>query len=107
MSVYSPHRRPGPLLACLLCLAFAHAAQAIGDSWRTPSGKLITLGMSKVEVIEKAGPPDFAEEFTGDNADIRKTLFYYYVRNRASRQAVILTFTGARLSDIQVDIIQH
>lgn len=77
------------------------------ESWRTPSGDIIVVGMSKAEVLARAGPPNLAEDLNCDRScDIKVSAFYYFAGRHPNRLAVTLTFRGTRLIDIETAIIR-
>jgi hypothetical protein len=55
------------------------------ESWRTERGLLVTEGLSKAEVLNRAGPPDLKDRITegvdvgqdGDEPETRDVWYYY------------------------------
>ncbi|MGD8498419.1 MAG: DUF2845 domain-containing protein [Chromatiales bacterium] len=95
------------ILPGLILTLFLTTAAPAGDSWRTPSGDIITRGMSKAEVLARAGPPTFAEDLNcGRTCDIKVSAFYYLVGHHPNRLAVTLTFRGTDLVRIETAIIR-
>lgn len=93
-------------LSLLSLLLFAEPALA-DPTWRTPSGALITTGMSKAEVMAHAGPPDFAENLSCEGStQIKTSAWYYLVGQSPNREAVTLTFEGTRLIGIETQLVR-
>ncbi len=95
-------------LAVLLILSAMATSPVLSDeSWRTPKGDIIVQGMSKAEVLARAGPPDLSEDLNCDNScDVKVSAFYYFVGRHPNRLAVTLKFRGTRLIDIETVIIR-
>jgi hypothetical protein len=92
-------------MAAILLLGLSLPVAA--RDWRTPSGDLVTTGMSKGEVLARAGPPTLAEDLGGDCAEgPKRSAFYYIVGSPPNRTAVTLGFRGTRLVDIDVDLVR-
>lgn len=75
-------------------------------SWRTPNGDIVTTGMSKVEVIARAGSPTYSEVLSCENAEVQRSAFYYLVGQAPNRLAVTLIFNGTVVERIDTDIVR-
>lgn len=105
--MYLRQRTRSVLVFLLLLVGVTAGPSLAGESWRTPSGDIIVTGMSKAEVLARAGPPNLSEDLNCDRScDIKVSAFYYFVGHRPNRLAVTLTFRGTRLVDIETVIIR-
>jgi hypothetical protein len=108
--VAAPNWRFFPrLLAVLTALVASHATSPGGESftqqsWRPYSNPsvLVTLGMSKGEVLVKAGPPAFEEVIShGTDGHVNLTV-WTYIQTGHNASVTTLTFQGNKLIKIDV-----
>jgi hypothetical protein len=110
--VTAPHWRIFPLLgAVLTALVVLHATSPVAESftqqsWRPYSNPavLVTLGMSKGEVLVKAGPAAFEEVIShGTDGHVNLTV-WTYIKTGHSGSVTTLTFQGNKLIKIDVTL---
>lgn len=94
------------LFAMAILAGGGSAAAMAADSWRAPEGKIITVGMSKAEVLVYAGPPDYSEVISCPEGGIQRSAFYYLIDAPPNRQAVTIEFQGTRVERIDTEIIR-
>ena len=95
-------------LACTmwLCLAAAAAGSVSPNSWRpySDSTVLVTLGMSKGEVLLKAGQPATTEVVSlGTDGHLSITV-WTYIRTGYNEEVANLTFSGNKLVKIELNL---
>ena len=91
-----------------LCIASASAGSVQPNSWRPYADPttLVTLGMSKGEVLLKAGPPTTTERISlGTNGQPSITV-WTYVRTGYNAEVANLTFSGNKLIQIELNLLK-
>ena len=95
--------------ACLLIWWMSlTSAQALQQStWRPFANRavLVTLGMSKGEVLLKAGEPDLADVISYGVYSPRSVTVWTYIRTGHNAAIATLTFRGNTLTRIDVEIV--
>jgi outer membrane protein assembly factor BamE (lipoprotein component of BamABCDE complex) len=97
------------LVAALAVLATLSATSTLASSFTQPSWRpysnpslLVTLGMSKGEVLIKAGPPALEETIShGTDGHLNLTA-WTYIKTGHNASVTVLTFQGNKL--IKIDI---
>jgi hypothetical protein len=95
--------------ACLIVLwvslTGAHALQQ--STWRPFANRavLVTLGMSKGEVLLKAGEPDLADVMSRGIYHLRSITVWTYIRTGHNAAIATLTFNGNILTKIEIKIV--
>ena len=97
------------LLACTMWLGISAADSVSPNSWRpyTDSTVLVTLGMSKGEVLAKAGQPattDLVSVGTDGNPSIT---VWTYIRTGYNQEVANLTFSGNKLVKIELNLLRQ
>lgn len=96
-------------IACLIVLwVFLTDAHALQQStWRPFANHtvLVTLGMSKGEVLLKAGEPDFADVISRGIYHFYPITVWTYIRTGHNASIATLTFDGNTLTKIEVKIV--
>lgn len=96
-------------LACLIMLwvslTDAHAIQQ--STWRPFDNRavLVTLGMSKGEVLLKAGEPDLEDVMSYGIYNLRPVTVWTYIRTGHNAAIATLTFRGNTLTRIETRIV--
>ena len=97
-----------PLLACTmwLCIAAASAGSVSPNSWRPYSDPtlLVTLGMSKGEVLLKAGQPTTTELVSVGTDGHPSITVWTYIRTGYNEEVANLTFSGNKLVKIELNL---
>lgn len=99
----------GTGFACLIMLwvvlTDAHAIQQ--STWRPFNNQavLVTLGMSKGEVLLKAGEPDLADVISHGIYPFRPITVWTYIRTGHNAAIATLTFSGNTLTRIETEIV--
>ena len=100
----------GALLTCTmwLCISAASAASVSPNSWRpyTDSTVLVTLGMSKGEVLIKAGQPATTELVSVGTDGHPSITVWTYIRPGYNEEVANLTFSGNKLVKIELNLLQ-
>ncbi|HEY5870068.1 MAG TPA: hypothetical protein VI542_31625 [Candidatus Tectomicrobia bacterium] len=95
-------------LACTmwLCLAVASAGSVSPNSWRpySDSTVLVTLGMSKGEVLLKAGQPTMTEVISSGTDGHLSLTVWTYIRTGYNEEVANLTFSGNKLVKIELNL---
>ena len=98
------------LLACTMWLGIsaASAGSVSPNSWRPyiDTTVLVTLGMSKAEVLAKAGQPattDLISVGTDGNPSIT---VWTYIRTGHNEEVANLTFSGNKLVKIELSLLR-
>ena len=95
--------------ACLILLwTLLTSAYALQQSaWRpfTNHAVLVTLGMSKGEVLLKAGEPDFADVMSHGIHHLRTITVWTYIRPGHNAAIATLTFRSDTLTKIEIKIV--
>ena len=91
-----------------LCLSAASAGSVSPNSWRPYSDPtvLVTLGMSKGEVLVKAGKPATTELVSvGTDGHLSITV-WTYIRTEHNEEVANLTFSGNKLVKIELNLLK-
>jgi hypothetical protein len=91
-----------------LCLSAAFAGSVSPNSWRpyTDPTVLVTLGMSKGEVLVKAGQPATTELVSvGTDGHLSITV-WTYIRTGYNEEVANLTFSGNKLVKIELNLLK-
>jgi photosystem II stability/assembly factor-like uncharacterized protein len=91
-----------------LCLSAASAGSVSPNSWRpyTDPTVLVTLGMSKGEVLVKAGQPATTELVSvGTDGHLSITV-WTYIRTGYNEEVANLTFSGNKLVKIELNLLK-
>lgn len=100
------------MMRTALLVPFAALAIGLGPvghadpSWRTPGGDIVTTGMSKAEVLARAGRPDYAEDLGCAHAETHRSAFYYVVGQPPNRLAVTIVFRGTEVERIETAVVR-
>ena len=101
----------GPFLAFTLwlCLAAASAGSVSPNSWRPYSDEtvLVTLGMTKGEVLVKAGQPTTTDLISLGTDGHPNITVWTYIRTGYNAEVASLTFSGNKLVKIELDLLNH
>jgi hypothetical protein len=100
----------GPFLVCTmwLCISAASAGSVSLNSWRPyiDTTILVTLGMTKGEVLVKAGQPTTTELVSlGTNGHPSITV-WTYIRTGYNEEVASLTFSGNKLVKIELNLLK-
>ncbi len=109
MTRLSPVRWIGiAVLSGLLWSGGAHTGQVSPGSWRpfANSNVLVILGMGKGEVLLKAGPPDFKDVISLGTDGTATISVWTYTRSGHNAAVATLTFSGNRLTKIEVRVLK-
>jgi hypothetical protein len=92
----------------LVCLVATDGETLTRSSWRpyTNPSVLITLGMSKGEVLLKAGEPDLREVVSHGTEGFQSRTVWTYLRSGHDAAVTTLTFRGNRLVRIETDLFK-
>ena len=100
----------GPFLACTmwLCIAAASAGSLSPNAWRPyiDSTILVTLGMSKGEVLVKAGQPATTELVSLGTNGFPSITVWTYIRTGYNEEVANLTFSGNKLVKIELNLLK-
>jgi hypothetical protein len=91
-----------------LCLSAASGGSVSPNSWRpyTDPTVLVTLGMSKGEVLIKAGQPATTELVSvGTDGHLSLTV-WTYIRTGYNEEVANLTFSGNKLVKIELNLLK-
>ena len=91
-----------------LCIAAASAGSVSPNSWRPyidPS-ILVTLGMSKGEVLVKAGQPATTELVSVGTHGHPSITVWTYIRTGHNQEVANLTFSGNKLVKIELNLVR-
>ena len=98
------------LLACTmwLCITAASAGSVSPNSWRpyNDSTVLVTLGMSKGEVLLKAGQPATTEVVSLGTDGHPSITVWAYIRTGYNGEVANLTFSGNKLVKIELNLLK-
>lgn len=96
----------GCLLAALLALPQPSQASSGQNAWRPYRNPrvLVTLGMSKGEVLLKAGQPQTTETISFGTDGTPGVTVWTYIRTGHNASVTSLTFKGNRLVTIEYEI---
>jgi hypothetical protein len=85
----------------------ASAGSSSPNSWRPYSEptNLVTLGMSKGEVLVKAGQPTTTEVISLGTDGFRSITVWTYIRTGLNAEVANLTFSGNRLVKIELNML--
>ena len=99
------------LLVCTmwLCISTAAAGSVSPNSWRpyTDSTVLVTLGMSKGEVLLKAGEPATTEMISVGTDGHPSVTVWTYIRPGYNQEVANLTFSGNKLVKIELNLLRQ
>lgn len=97
-----------PLVALIiwLCITSASASSVSPNSWRpyNDSTNLVTLGMSKGEVLLKAGQPATTELVSLGTDGFPSITVWTYIRTGFNAEVANLTFSGNKLVKIELNL---
>jgi hypothetical protein len=91
-----------------LCITNASAGSVSPNSWRPymdPS-VLVTLGMTKGEVLVKAGQPATTELISLGTDGFPSITVWTYIRTGYNAEVVTLTFSGNKLVKIELNLLK-
>ena len=98
------------LLACIVWLGIsaASAGSVSPNSWRpyTDPTVLVTLGMSKGEVMLKAGKPATTELVSVGTDGHASITVWTYIRTGHNEEVANLTFSGNKLVKIELNLLK-
>jgi hypothetical protein len=105
MFAYLRHMTAIAVAGLLLAAVTVSQATDLG-AWRpfSRSTELVTLGMSKAVVHQKAGPPQVTGLGTLDIDDLPLSDTWLYIRSGPLASIARLTFSGDRLINIDVQL---
>jgi len=91
-----------------LCAASASAGTVSPNSWRPYSDTmiLVTLGMSKGEVLVKAGQPTTTEVVSLGTDGFPSLTVWTYIRTGFNAEVANLTFSGNKLVKIELNLLK-
>jgi hypothetical protein len=91
-----------------LCLAVASAGSVSPNSWRPyqDATVLVTLGMTKGEVLVKAGQPTTTEVISLGTDGYPSTSVWTYIRTEHNPEVASLTFSGNKLVKIELNLLK-
>ena len=99
------------LLACTMWLYISTAAAdpVSPNSWRpyTDPTVLVTLGMSKGEVLAKAGQPATTDLVSVGTDDSPSITVWTYIRTDYNQEVANLTFSGNKLVKIELNLLRQ
>ena len=100
----------GTWLACTvwLCITTASAGSVSPNSWRpyVDPSVLVTLGMSKGEVLVKAGQPATTERISLGTDGFPSITVWTYIRTGYNAEVANLTFSGNKLVKIELNLLK-
>jgi hypothetical protein len=90
-----------------LCISAVAAGSVTPNSWRpyTDSTVLVTLGMSKGEVLLKAGQPATTELVSVGTDGNPSITVWTYIRTDYNKEVANLTFSGDKLVKIELNLV--
>ena len=90
-----------------LCICAASAGSVSPNSWRPyiDSTVLVTLGMSKGEVLVKAGQPATTELVSAGTDGHLSITVWTYIRTGHNEEVANLTFSGNKLVKIELNLL--
>ena len=98
------------MLACTVWLGIsaASAGSVSPNSWRpyTDPTVLVTLGMSKGEVLLKAGKPATTELVSVGTDGHPSITVWTYIRTEHNEEVANLTFSGNKLIKIELNLLK-
>ena len=91
-----------------LCICAASAGSVSPNSWRPyiDSTVLVTLGMSKGEVLVKAGQPATTELVSAGTDGHLSITVWTYIRTGHNEEVANLTFSGNKLVKIELNLLK-
>jgi hypothetical protein len=91
-----------------LCISVASAGSVSPNSWRPyiDSTVLVTLGMTKGEVLVKAGQPATTELISVGTDGHPSITVWTYIRTGYNEEVASLTFSGNRLVKIELNLLK-
>jgi hypothetical protein len=99
---------PFLVLTMWLCISAASAGSVNPNSWRPYSDAtvLVTLGMTKGEVLVKAGQPTTTELVSLGTNGHPSISVWTYIRTGYNEEVASLTFSGNKLVKIELNLLQ-
>lgn len=96
------------ILTVWLGLTTASASSVSPNSWRPYADAriLVTLGMSKGEVLMKAGQPATTEVISFGTDGFPSITVWTYIRTGYNAEVANLTFNGNKLVKIELNLLQ-
>lgn len=96
------------ILTVWLGITTASAGSVSPNSWRpySDSRVLVTLGMSKGEVLVKAGQPAATELISFGTDGFPNITVWTYIRTGYNAEVANLTFSGNKLVKIELNLLQ-
>ena len=96
------------VLTVWLCMTTASAGPVSPNSWRpyVDSRVLVTLGMSKGEVLVKAGQPATTELISLGTDGFPSITVWTYIRTGYNAEVANLTFNGNKLVKIELNLLK-
>jgi len=105
-----PRWSPGTVLVLTiwLCMSTASAGSVSPNSWRpyVDSTRLVTLGMTKGEVLVKAAEPATTELISLGTDGHASMTVWTYIRSGYNAEVATLTFSGNTLVKIELNLLQ-
>ena len=91
-----------------LCISAASAGSVSPGSWRPYSDDtvLVTLGMTKGEVLVKAGQPSTTELVSLGTNGHPSVSVWTYIRSGYNAEVASLTFSGNKLVKIELNLLK-
>lgn len=96
------------ILTLWLCMSTASAGSVSPNSWRPyiDSTVLVTLGMTKGEVLVKAGQPATTEVISLGTDGHASITVWTYIRTGYNAEVANLTFSGNKLVKIELNLLK-
>ena len=90
------------------CISAASAGSVSPNSWRPYINDrvLVTLGMSKGEVLLKAGQPATTDTVSIGTDGQPSITVWTYIRSGYNEEVATLTFSGNRLTKIELNLLK-
>ena len=91
-----------------LCISAASAGSVSPGSWRPYSDEtvLVTVGMTKGEVLVKAGQPTTTELISLGTDGHPSITVWTYIRTGYNEEVASLTFSGNKLVKIELNLLK-
>ena len=91
-----------------LCISAASAGSVSPGSWRPYSDEtvLVTIGMTKGEVLVKAGQPTATELISLGTDGHPSITVWTYIRTGYNEEVASLTFSGNKLVKIELNLLK-
>ena len=90
------------------CISAASAGSVSPNSWRpyTNDRVLVTLGMTKGEVLLKAGQPAATDTVSIGTDGLSSITVWTYIRPGYNEEVATLTFSGNKLTKIELNLLK-